>query len=147
MQITQFLLTTIFASAAVLAAPTSVAGVSKRDASSQWTIESLQRICNSDNTSCTWTFGIDIGSGDVTPCTYVVTADNASEANGGPSTCGDFTITSGWSGQFGEGNGFTTLSVVDNETHEIIWPAYSDAQLSGGQVVTPDQSYTPTSLS
>ncbi|KAL1853322.1 putative tRNA-splicing endonuclease subunit tsp-1 [Paecilomyces lecythidis] len=146
MQLTRFLLTAVFASSAVLAAPAPAPGKSMMAADSQWTITSLKRICNEPNTSCTWTFGIDTGSGNPTACTYVVDATNASEANGGPSDCGDFTITSGWSGQFGPGNGFTTLSVVDNPLRQIIWPAYTDKQLAGGNVVTPDQSYTPAAL-
>ncbi|KAJ9300143.1 hypothetical protein DTO271G3_2260 [Paecilomyces variotii] len=146
MQLTHLLLTTISACSAVLAAPAPIPSKSMMSNDSQWTIESLKRICNDADTSCTWTFGIDIGSGTPTACTYVVNGTIASEANGGPSTCGDFTITSGWSDQFGPGNGFTTLSVVDDVTRQIIYPAYTDAQLEGGQVVTPDQSYTPAAL-
>lgn len=144
MQFSQLLLATIFAAPAVLAAP--VAGVSMMATSTTWTIENMKRVCNKADTSCTWTFGINTGSGDATSCTYVVKASDASEANGGPSTCGDFTITSGWSGQFGPGNGFTTLSVVDNNTRQIAWPAYTDNQLASGKVVKPDQSYTPANL-
>lgn len=144
MQITQLLLTTLFASSAVLAAP--VAGVSMMASGPEWTIENMKRVCNKKDTSCTWTFGIEVGSGATTSCTYVVKASDASHANGGPSDCGVFTITSGWSGQFGEGNGFTTLSVVDNNSRQIIWPAYTDKQLEGGHVVKPDQSYAPAAL-
>lgn len=146
MQLTQLLLTTLSACSAVLAAPAPAPGKSMMATDCQWTIESLKRVCNDANTCCTWTFGIDTGSGTPTACTYVVEGTNASEANGGPSDCGDFTITSGWSGQFGPGNGFTTLSVVDDVTRQIIYPAYTDNQLKGGQVVTPDQSYTPAAL-
>lgn len=146
MQVTQLLLSTLFASSAVLAAP--AAGVSMMSSGPEWTIEDMKRVCNSDDTLCTWTFGIDDGSDEVTPCTYVVKADSdASRADGGPSACGDFTITSGWSGQFGEDHGFTTLSVVNDETpRQIIWPAYTDKQLEGGEVVKPDQSYAPATL-
>ena len=69
-----------------------------------------------------------------------------SEADGGPVNCGAYTITSGWSDQFGPENGFTTLSVVKEETREIVWPAYTDKQGDGGEVVVPDQSYTPQVL-
>ncbi|KAJ5160422.1 uncharacterized protein N7482_007426 [Penicillium canariense] len=143
MQFSQLLLTALFAAPAVLASP--VAGVSMMAAGPEWTIENMKRVCNGDNTSCTWTFGINPGSG-ATACTYVVTANDASEANGGPSTCGAYTITSGWSGQFGPGNGFTTLSVVNDQSRQIIWPAYTDKQLAGGNVVKPDQSYAPAAL-
>jgi hypothetical protein len=65
---------------------------------------------------------------------------------GGPSTCGKYTITSNWSGQFGKGKGFTTLAVVDNPTSQIIYPGYKDTQLVNGTVVKPDQSYAPAAL-
>jgi hypothetical protein len=145
MQITQILLSTaLLATSAVMAAPT--AGVSMMAAGPQWTIENMKRICNADDTKCTWTFGIEVGTDAATPCTYVVKATNASQANGGPATCGAYTITSGWSGQFGDGNGFTTLSVVNGQTRQIVWPAYTDKQLAGGKVVKPDQAYTPAAL-
>ena len=144
MQTIQLLLATLFAASAVIAAP--VASKSMMASGSEWTIESMKRVCNTNDTSCTWTFGINTGSGAATNCTLVVAATDASEANGGPATCGAFTVTSGWSGQFGQGNGFTTLAVVDNTNREIIWPAYTDVQLADGQVVTPDQSYAPAAL-
>ncbi|KAL2822758.1 hypothetical protein BDW59DRAFT_149103 [Aspergillus cavernicola] len=128
---------------AALAAPAPAK--SMMVANSEWTIESLKRVCNSADTECTWTFGINPGSGS-TDCTYVVEGSPASQASGGPSTCGDYTITSGWSDQFGAENGFTTLSVVNEGTRQIVWPAYNDAQLAGGNVVTPDQSYAPSVL-
>lgn len=58
--------------------------------------------------------------------------------------CGDYTIGSTWSGQFGPGEGFTTLSVVRGG--EIVYPAYKDSQLVDWVVVKPDQSYTPVKL-
>lgn len=158
MQITQLLLSSLFASSSVLAAP---AGVSMMASTSpEWTMEDVKRACNDADTSCTWTFGIDDGSAPpnatttttttTTSCTYIVKAANgvpASRADGGPSQCGEYTITSGWSGQFGDENGFTTLSVVNDDTpRQIIWPAYTDKQLEGGKVVKPDQSYKPATL-
>ncbi|KAL2869116.1 uncharacterized protein BJX67DRAFT_379592 [Aspergillus lucknowensis] len=127
-----------------LAAPTPAK--SMMVANTEWTIENMKRVCNDDDTECTWTFGINTGSGNATDCTYVVEGRPASEANGGPSECTPYTITSGWSDQFGPENGFTTLSVVNEETRQIIWPAYTDVQLDGGEVVTPDQSYAPAAL-
>ncbi|KAJ5642019.1 hypothetical protein N7490_006019 [Penicillium lividum] len=144
MQFSQLFLATIAAVPAVLAAP--VASTSMMAASSTWTIDSMKRVCNAADTSCTWTFGIDTGSGTATSCKFVVKGTTASELNGGPATCGDFTVTSGWSGQFGPGNGFTTLAVVDNVSRQIVYPAYTDVQLDTGKVVTPDQSYTPANL-
>ncbi|KOS46908.1 hypothetical protein ACN38_g2187 [Penicillium nordicum] len=136
MQISQFLLATGLFASSIVAAPIT---------SSDWTIRDMQRVCNDENTSCTWSFGIDSGS-DTTGCTYIVEATDASRANGGPSACGAYTISSGWSGQFDPTNGFTTLSVANNEAGQIIWPAYNDEQLADGKVVKPDQGYTPAAL-
>lgn len=130
-----------------MAAPAAdPAEVSMMASTPQWTIETMKRVCDSNDKSCTWTFKINTKQGAATPCTYVVKGNPASRTNGGPSKCGAFTITSGWSGQFGPGNGFTTLSVVDQAKRLIVWPAYTDKQLAGGKVVKPDQSYAVTKL-
>ncbi|CAG8005409.1 unnamed protein product [Penicillium nalgiovense] len=136
MQISQLLLATGLFASSILAAPIT---------SSDWTILDMKRVCNGKNTSCTWTFGIDSGLG-TTDCTFIVEASDASHANGGPSTCGAYTVSSGWSGEFDPTNGFTTLSVANEETGQIIWPAYTDEQLADGNVVKPDQSYAPTAF-
>ncbi|EQK98356.1 small secreted protein [Ophiocordyceps sinensis CO18] len=118
-------------------------------AAPEWTIEKLSRACIKHDELCTWTFAINNRQSAVTPCKHVVKATKdarASRANGGPSTCGDYTVTSGWSGQFGEGKGFTTLAVVDNKKRQIVFPAYTDNQVKGGEVVQPDQSYSPQNL-
>ena len=142
MQFTQLILSTLFASSAVLAAP-----VSMMASGPEWTITNMKRVCNSADTECTWTFGIEVGSGATTECTYVEKGKEASHmVGGGPATCGKYTITSNWSGQFGPGKGFTTLSIVDNPTSQIIYPGYQDSQLVNGTVVKPDQSYAPTAL-
>ena len=145
----QFSLSQLFLAAlscsTALAAPAPASSKSMMVANTQWTSESMKRVCNSADTKCTWTFGIETPSG-TTACTYVVTGSPASHANGGPSQCGAYTITSGWSDQFGANNGFTTLSVVNQSSRQIVWPAYTDAQLAGGKVVQPDQSYTPSVL-
>lgn len=145
MQITQVLLSTLLAASAVVAAPAETSK-SMMAASPQWTIRDLKRVCNKDDTSCTWNFGIQVGTAATKSCTYVVKGKTASERNGGPSNCGDYTITSGWSGQFGPDAGFTTLSVVNNESRQIVWPAYTDKQIDGGKVVKPDQAYAPAAL-
>ena len=77
---------------------------------------------------------------------FVTGSPASRQKAGGPGKCGAYTVTSGWSGQFGEGNGFTTLSVVDQAKKLIVWPAYTDKQLAGGKVVKPDQAYAPTKL-
>lgn len=136
-----------FLSATALAAPTVARAetVSMMAEATTWTIQSLSRVCNDADTSCTWSFGIYNGNA-TTPCTEVVTGSPASQTNGGPATCGAYTVTSGWSGQFGAGNGFTTFAVVDYAAGLIVYPAYTDKQVAGGAVVTPDQSYTPQAL-
>ncbi|KAL4927988.1 uncharacterized protein BDV17DRAFT_265103 [Aspergillus undulatus] len=144
LSLTTLLLTALSASSA-LAAPAPSPAKSMMVSNSQWTIESLKRICNKADTKCTWTFGIETGAGS-TDCTYVVEGSPASQVNGGPKKCGAYTITSGWSDQFGADAGFTTLSVVNNDSRQIVWPAYTDKQLAGGKVVKPDQSYTPSVL-
>ncbi|KAJ5741515.1 hypothetical protein N7533_010924 [Penicillium manginii] len=145
MQITQVLLSTLAAASAVMAAPAETSK-NMMASSPQWTIRNLKRQCNGADTTCTWSFGVQVGGGATKWCNYVVNGNDASEANGGPSGCGVYTITSGWSGQFGPGNGFTTLSVVNNDSRQIVWPAYTDSQLAGGHVVKPDQSYSPAAL-
>ncbi|CAI7662463.1 unnamed protein product [Penicillium glandicola] len=146
-QLTQLLIATGLVASSAFAAPADTSAKSMMADSPEWTLQDTKRVCNTDDTSCTWTFGIYPGSGDATACTLLVEGTTASRANGGPATCGGYTVTSGWSGQFGDDNGFTTLSVVDNAAREIIWPSYTDAQLAGGDVVKPDQSYAPVSLS
>ncbi|KAJ6441452.1 protein family CysZ [Purpureocillium lavendulum] len=148
MQLTQTIVTALLAASSALASPTPATTKSMKAATADWTIEKMQRKCAGDDSSCTWTFGINPHDGKATTqCKYVVSGPHASRANpGGPGNCGDYTITSGWSGQFGEGNGFTTLSVVDNKKRQIAWPAYRDVQVQEGKVVDPDQSYPVQSL-
>ncbi|KAK4096573.1 hypothetical protein N658DRAFT_501430 [Parathielavia hyrcaniae] len=112
----------------------------------QWIIKSFTRTCNANDTSCTVSFGIDTQSAHVTACSYTVTGAPASRASTNGITCGPYTLSSGWSGQFGDGNGFTTWSVVDWSKRQIVWPAYSDRELVNGVAVTPDKSYAPQSL-
>lgn len=117
-------------SGGALAAPSQerASSVSMMADVTAWTITGLSRACDTADTTCTWTFGINNGTG-ITPCTEVVTGSPASQTNGGPATCGVgqpypdlpysrlrtctdrksfqvYTVTSGWSGQFGPGNGF-----------------------------------------
>ncbi|KAI1655745.1 hypothetical protein F4813DRAFT_391320 [Daldinia decipiens] len=137
------LLSIVAFSAAALAQPLSMAANA-----AQWTITGLSRAVDAADTSSDWTFGIDNGAG-VTAVKYTVKSAGgapATRSNGGPVTVGDFTITSGWSGQFGDDKGFTTFSVVDNAKRQIVYPSYTDAQLKSGQVVTPDQSYPVQNL-
>jgi len=145
MQLTTTLFATLLSATAALAAP-AAGSVSMMAAVPEWTIESMKRVCNSGDTTCTYTFTINTHSGTATSCKFIHNGKPASQTSGGPGQCGRFSITSGWSGQFGPGNGFTTLSVVDNTHKLIVWPAYTDKQLQGGKVVKPDQSYAPAAL-
>ena len=111
----------------------------------EWTIESMMRNCTASDAVCHWSFRVNKNDGTLPiNCSYDVPARDGAPASESPETgvsCGTFTVTSGWSGQFGPGNGFTTLSVINYTAHLIAWPAYTDKQLEDGAVVQPDQSY------
>lgn len=122
-----------------------------------WTIKSLRRVCNSADTECQWSFGIDThkstGGADrdePTNCAYIVEGDPASHTNGGVSPCGPFTVSSGYDGQLGTTTkpkqGFTVLAIAHPVRRLIVWAAYTDEQLQGGKVVSPDQTYEPATI-
>lgn len=146
--LTNTILATLFATAA-LAAPTTSVDNSKREnvslqaAIPDWTFEDLTRTCNSGNTECKWTFGINANDGsDVPKCKYNVKGSPASETPGTvPQKCGAYTITSGWSPGTGEGTGFTTVSVVNQDTGKIAYGGYDDKDLKNGKAVDPDRSW------
>lgn len=83
------LLVSSLLSASALAAPSQVRAraVSMMAAAETWAIEGLQRTCDAADTTCTWSFSVNNGTG-TTPCTEVVTGSPASQTNGGPATCG-----------------------------------------------------------
>jgi hypothetical protein len=82
-----------------------------------------------------------------TPCTFAITGTPASQGSlTAAKACGTFSVTAGWSGQFGPGNGFTTLAVYNNANKQIAWPAYTDTELAGGKAVTPDKSWAVTQM-
>ncbi|RWA07683.1 hypothetical protein EKO27_g7417 [Xylaria grammica] len=121
-------------------------------ASTEWTIESLIRDCDALDDACTWTFKINTNEEGVDPteCVYTVAAtatEPASQANGGPTECGIYTITSGWSGQFGPGQGFTVISVVDFGKKLIVYAGYTDTSVVNGTVVDPNLSFPVQTLS
>ncbi|KAJ2998654.1 hypothetical protein NUW58_g250 [Xylaria curta] len=120
-------------------------------AATEWTIDTLSRVCNGADDSCTWKFGINTNTDgvDITPCTYTVKAVKpapASQSNGGPVKCGVFTITSGWSGQFGPDNGFTVISVVDYAKKLIVYAGYTDIAVGNGTAVDPNLSFPVQTL-
>ncbi|KAK0660279.1 hypothetical protein DIS24_g3311 [Lasiodiplodia hormozganensis] len=145
MQFTTAVLGFLAATTSVLAAPADLEAKLMTAVAAQWTVTDFTRTCNGDDTSCHVSFGVNRNDGSaVQKCAYDVTGKPASRTDYNSVACGVYTISSGWSGQFGEGNGFTTLAVTDRK--QIIYPAYTDKQLASGQVVKPDQSYAPQAL-
>ncbi|KAM3513780.1 hypothetical protein MY11210_002593 [Beauveria gryllotalpidicola] len=105
-----------------------------------WIIQGLSRSCDGQDSSCTWNFAINNQETAPTACTYVVNASNgkpASRSVGGPVQCGDYRITSDWSGQFVVG--FTTFAVLDTTKNLIAYPAYNDDEIAAGNV--PDKPF------
>ncbi|KAI0430759.1 hypothetical protein F5Y09DRAFT_220976 [Xylaria sp. FL1042] len=137
MQFTTAAIAAILSASSVFAAPAAIPN---------WTMTGLKRVCNAADTSCTWSFGINTNTGaTATPCSFVITGSPASHSDtSGMKACGAFSVTAGWSGQFGPG--FTTLAVHNNNNGQIAWPAYTDAELAGGKVVSPDKSWAVTQL-
>lgn len=120
-------------------------------ADTEWALRNVTRQCDDAETMCAWNFGIDTSTNGsaVTLCPYMVSATptaNATAAPGGPVACGVFTVTSSWSGQFGDGTGFTTFAVVDYNQSLIAYPSYTDVELANGTAVTPDRSYPVQTL-
>ncbi|TLS29442.1 hypothetical protein PpBr36_03799 [Pyricularia pennisetigena] len=125
---------------ALLASTAAAAPVSTVAAT--WTINSFKRTCNDADTVCKVEFGIN-----GTACSYEVkAASEASRASVSGVVCGPYQVTSGWSGQFGPGNGFTTWSVADWSKKLIAFPSYADRDIPNGQVVTPDRSFAVQAL-
>ncbi|KAK0641419.1 hypothetical protein B0T16DRAFT_448881 [Cercophora newfieldiana] len=127
---------------AVSAAP---APVSARADVKPWVFKSFTRTCNAADTACTVSFGIDTqtGHGDIA-CKYTVQGAPASRAHAAAS-CGPFTVTSDWSGQFGDDKGFTTWAVVDTNK-QIAFPSYPDSDLVNGKAVSPDRAFAPQTI-
>ncbi|KAI1472717.1 small secreted protein [Daldinia caldariorum] len=150
MKFVSSIIATLFATATVTAAPTPSPEAQSAVADvPQWTIEGLQHVCDAGDNQCTWSFKINTHLADATPCAFTVKRSAslpASQTDTSGNVCGPFTVGAGWSGQFGPGNGFTTFSVVDSAKQLIAWPAYTDKQLEGGKVVSPDLSWPVTSL-
>lgn len=133
----------------VLAAATSTIAApatSMMAAVPEWSIENFTRTCSRANTRCLYSFTIDTNDGrrSRTRCSYTSRGKEANRATVGTQKCGDFIVTSSWSDQFGEENGFTTLAVKNGEL--IVWPAYADSEIENGKRVSPDKSYAPQKL-
>ena len=81
-----------------------------------WTPNAFTRTCFSTNT-CTYSYAINTNDGTTpTPCNYTVAGVGTTPASqqSYQTQCGAFAIGSTWSGQFGPGKGFQTLSFVRN---------------------------------
>ncbi|KAF4975334.1 hypothetical protein FZEAL_7867 [Fusarium zealandicum] len=140
-----FIAALLSASGAVAApAANSADTVFMMAASPQWTVESLKRVCDEPDTACTWIFKIYTHKGAATDCKLIVKGQHASHGTSEVAKCGDFTVSSSWSGPFGFGS-FNTLAIL-NKSRQIIFPVYTDEQLADGKVVAPDQSYAPIAL-
>jgi hypothetical protein len=143
MQFSTTFLALLATASSALAAP-APADKSMMAAGSTWTMQNFKRVCGGG--TCSYSYSINTNDGTAaTACAYKVTGSPATHASYQNIKCGAFTIGSTWSGQFGADQGFQTLSVVKGK--QILYPAYTDAQLASGQVVKPDQSYTPQNLS
>ena len=107
---------TSFLASTVIAAPMAELDHNSVDAEAVWTIRSFTRTCNIPDTACSYSFGIQTPDPVVTQCSYTVVTSQqaASRASYNGVGCGKFTISSSWSGQFGEGQGFQTMAVVGN---------------------------------
>ncbi|ROV93200.1 hypothetical protein VMCG_08718 [Cytospora schulzeri] len=104
----------------------------------KWTMRSMRRTCNHHDTECEWFFYIDTDhhSRRPTECHFFVRGHRASRTDTQGHKCGHFTVSSGWSGQFGPGQGFTVLSVVDPVDNLIAWPGYTDKQLETCETIS-----------
>ncbi|KAI9654035.1 MAG: hypothetical protein M1831_005552 [Alyxoria varia] len=135
MQFTTILLAAGLSASSALAAPAGV--TTNMMATGQWTMENFRRTCGPLGQACTYTYNINSHNGPATPCKYEIrVAKDAARAPYNNIKCGAYTISSGWSGQFGPENGFQTLAVVKDR--QIIYPAYTDKQLAGGKIVAPN---------
>ncbi|KAI6270045.1 hypothetical protein MCOR27_008150 [Pyricularia oryzae] len=133
----QFSTTTVITLLASVAAAAPVSTIA-----ATWTVTGFKRTCNAADTVCKVEFGLN-GTG----CSYEVKAASlASQASVNGVTCGPYQVTSGWSGQFGPGNGFTTWSVADWSKRLIAFPSYADRDIPNGKVVSPDRSFAVQAL-
>ncbi|KAI5362968.1 hypothetical protein Slin14017_G066490 [Septoria linicola] len=132
----------------ILAGATSTFAMPLSSAQDTWTLQDFSRQCATDGGPCAYSYSINVNDGSpATVCQYTITGsieDPPARKTYQDIYCGDFRIGSTWSGQLGEGQGFQTLSVVRGA--QIVYPAYTDAQLEAGAVVKPDQSYQTQAL-
>ncbi|KAG6053932.1 hypothetical protein E4U17_004229 [Claviceps sp. LM77 group G4] len=150
MHFTQTIFAALLAATSALAAPAAVEKSMMATDIPDWTFEGVKRNCDSADNQCVVEFQINPKRFSRTYVRFITNRNGgtgASQSNGAAQNFGDYTVTSGWSGQFGPNNGFTTFAVVDNKDRLIAYPSYTDAQFANGRVVSPDQSYKPQNLS
>lgn len=111
----------------------------------KWKMRSMRRTCDHRDTECEWFFYIEADR-YTAKCHFLVSGRGASRTDTQGNECGPFTVSSGWSGQFGPGNGFTVLSVVDQAAGLIAWPGYTDKQLESCTTVRPDLEFPVSHL-
>ncbi|KAI0197867.1 hypothetical protein F4808DRAFT_463406 [Astrocystis sublimbata] len=139
MQFTTATLAAILSATSVFAAPT---------AANSWTLTDVKRVCNAKNTICAWSFGINANDGKAaTACEFQVLGSPASHSDLKKAvTCGPYSLTAGWSGQFDPKNGFTTIAVSNGAKKQIAWPSYTDAELASGNAVKPNRNWAVTQM-
>ena len=115
-----------------------------RGASPPWIIKLFKRSCNAADTECWVSFGVDTQLSPVVNCSYGVKGTQASRRSTDSISCGPYTISSGWNGSFGAGNGFTTWAIANHGQAIVAWPSYADRDLVNGVAVTPDRSFAPS---
>jgi hypothetical protein len=133
------LIVSLLAASGTMATPTPVPEEAVSMLATTWTFTNAKRTCGSQNLQCTWSFGI-VSSAGTTQCSFNLKGNPAYKAPGS-GTCGPYTVSSGWSDQFGVENAFTTIAVADHAKKLIAYPAYTDKEVAGGKVVKPDRKY------
>ncbi len=135
MQFQALLAATLAATA--LAAPTPLVAGKHGQVVGQWTIQGATRFCSAD--ACTWTFGVNRHDGSAPQtCTFQQSGGPRTDVRSPQACGGPYTVTVGWSGQFGPDHGFSTVALKDIRAGLISYPAYDDATLANGVRVTPD---------
>lgn len=106
-----------------------------------WKVSQFRRLCDPFDTACVFDFTVstNVASYAPVPCRFTLAADigkavAASKNHLEDHACGPYHVSVGWNGQFGEGNGFVTLAVVDFGARMSAWYSWSESKLEGGQV-------------
>lgn len=149
MHFTTTIIGLLAAASTAFAAPTAPVDaqtetIATRGAPPPWIIKSFKRSCNSADTECWVSFGVDTQLSPVVNCSYGVKGTQASRKSTDSISCGPYAISSGWNGSFGAGNGFTTWAITNQGEHAVAWPSYADRDLVNGVAVTPDRSFAPS---